>query len=25
MMEDKFVEDLSIMNFDSEVKKPPWL
>ncbi len=25
MMEDKFVEDLSIMNFDDEVKKPPWL
>ena len=25
MMEDKFVEDLSIMNFDDEVKKPLWL
>ena len=25
MREDKFVEDLSIMNFDDEVKKPPWL
>ncbi|MBQ2831383.1 hypothetical protein [Methanobrevibacter sp.] len=25
MMEDKFVDDLSIMNFDDEVKKPPWL
>ena len=25
IMEDKFVEDLSIMNFDDEVKKPPWL
>ena len=25
MMEDTFVEDLSIMNFDDEVKKPPWL
>ena len=25
MMEDKFVEGLSIMNFDDEVKKPPWL
>ena len=25
MMEDKFVEYLSIMNFDDEVKKPPWL
>ena len=25
MMEDKFVENLSIMNFDDEVKKPPWL
>lgn len=25
MMEDEFVEDLSIMNFDDEVKKPPWL
>ena len=25
MMEDKFVEDLSIMNFDDGVKKPPWL
>ena len=25
MIEDKFVEDLSIMNFDDEVKKPPWL
>lgn len=25
MREDKFVEGLSIMNFDSEVKKPTWL
>ena len=25
MMGDKFVENLSIMNFDDEVKKPPWL
>ena len=25
MMEDKFVEDLSIMNFDKKIKKPPWL
>lgn len=25
MKEDKFVEGLSIMNFDSEIKKPPWL
>lgn len=25
MKEDKFVEGLSIMNFDSEVKKPRWI
>ena len=25
MKEDKFVEGLSIMNFDSEVKKPTWI
>ena len=25
MKEDKFVEGLSIMNFDSEVEKPKWI
>ena len=25
MKEDKFVEGLSIMNFDAEVKKPTWI
>ena len=25
MKEDKFIEGLSIMNFDSEVKKPTWI
>ena len=25
MKEDKFIEGLSIMNFDSTIKKPPWI